>query len=199
MMLSEVTAVPGAALPVAELAAHLRLGSGFAMAPDQDALLESHLRAAMAAIEGRIAKALLARRFRLLLDGWRDAASQPLPVAPVGSVVGVTLLPAAGDPVEVAPGLWRLVPDLHRPRLEPARTALPVVPQGWQVAIEFDAGFGPAWGDVPPDLRQAVLLLAAEFHEHRHGDGTVRAALPAAVAGLIERWRLVRVLGGRGR
>ncbi len=77
--------------------------------------------------------------------------------------------------------------------------ALPTVPQGWRVAIEFEAGFGVAWGDVPPDLRQAVLLLAAEFYEHRHGDGTVRVALPAAVGGLIERWRQVRVLGGRGR
>ena len=64
MMLTEVTAVPGAALPVQALKDHLRMGAGFALPAGQDGLLESYLRAAMAAIEGRIAKALIARRFR---------------------------------------------------------------------------------------------------------------------------------------
>lgn len=43
---------------------HLRLGSGFADDGMQDGLIEGYLRAAMAAIEGRIGKVLLARRFR---------------------------------------------------------------------------------------------------------------------------------------
>ena len=35
-----------------------------------------------------------------------------------------------------------------------------VVAQGGQAEIEFTAGFGD-WADVPPDLAQAVMLLAA--------------------------------------
>lgn len=197
-MLTEVTAVPSGALPVQALKEHLRLGSGFALAPDQDALLESHLRAAMAAIEGRVAKALIERRFRLVLEDWRDGAAQALPVAPVGEVVSVVMVSASGVESAVAPGLWRLVRDMHRPKLAGTGLMLPAVPEDGRVEIEFDAGFGPGWTDVPADLRQAVLLLAAEFYEHRHGGGA-GPALPASVAALIERWRLVRTFGGRGR
>jgi uncharacterized phiE125 gp8 family phage protein len=76
MMLTEVTAVPQAALPVQALKDHLRLGSGFADDGRQDALLESHLRAAMAAIEGRIAKALIRAPVPLVLEDWRDGAAR---------------------------------------------------------------------------------------------------------------------------
>ncbi len=164
MLLTEVTAVPQAALPLQALKDHLRLGSGFALAPDQDALLESHLRAAMAAIEGRIAKALIERRFRLVLEDWRGGAAEALPVAPVSAVESVTLVDAAGGETPVSAALYRLVADLHRPRLAGTGLALPQVPAGGRVEIEFDAGFGPDWAHVPADLRQAVLLLAAEFY-----------------------------------
>lgn len=199
MMLTEVTAVPQEALPLQALKDHLRLGSGFALAPDQDALLISHLRAAMAAIEGRIAKALITRQFRLVLEDWRDGASQALPVAPVSAVVSVTLVDAAGGTAVVAPAAWRLVADLHRPRLAGTGLLLPLVPEDGRVEVVFDAGFGAAWADVPADLRQAVLLLAAEYYERRHEGGQTGPALPAMVAGLIERWRQVRIFGGGGR
>lgn len=197
MMLTELTAVPGAALPVAELRDHLRMGSGFALPEGQEALLESHLRAAIAAIEGRIAKALIRRRFRWVVACWRDPVA--LPLAPVAEVHGVTLVDASGAAVVLPAARWRLVADMHRPRLAGRGGALPAVPAEGRAEVEFDAGFGAAWGDVPADLRQAVLLLAAEFYEHRHDDGSSGGGLPPAVAALIERWRQVRILGGGRR
>lgn len=199
MMLTEVTAVPGAALPVEALKDHLRMGSGFVLPAGQEDLLAGYLRAAMAAIEGRIAKALIERRFRWELEAWRDPAEVALPLAPVGGIVSVTLVDAADGMVVLPGAAWRLVRDLHRPRLSGAAGALPMVPTGGKAVVEFDAGFGPVWADVPADLQQAVLLLAAEFYEHRHDDGTSGAGLPFGVVTLIERWRQVRVLGGRGR
>ncbi len=68
MILTEETTIPGLALPVQALKDHLRLGSGFGDDGMQDGLIESYLRAAIAAIEGRIGKALIARQFR-----WRIA------------------------------------------------------------------------------------------------------------------------------
>ncbi|MFE3835579.1 head-tail connector protein [Pseudogemmobacter sonorensis] len=203
MVLTEVTGVPGAALPVAALKEHLRMGSGFAMAPDQDGLLEAYLRAAMAAIEGRIGKALIERRFRLVLEYWRGGSEQPLPLAPVGAIEEVVLVDAGGVESVVAPSRYRLVRDLHRPKLAGMATvlggALPDLPPGGRVEIGFEAGFGPGWDDLPADLRQAVLLLAAEYYEHRHEDAAAQAGLPRGVAALVERWRQVRILGGRGR
>jgi uncharacterized phiE125 gp8 family phage protein len=196
MMLTEETPVPLAALPVEEFKDHLRLGSGFADDGLQDGLIESYLRAAMAVIEGRIGKMLYLRRFLWVLEGWREGGEQALPVSPVAGIVSVTLVDAVGGEVLVPAAAYRLIPDLHRPRLAGKGTALPTIPADGLVRVVFDAGFGPGWTDVPVDLRQAVLLLASEFYEHRHDDAAQSAGLPFGVVTLIERWRTVRILGG---
>ena len=195
MMLTETTPVPSLALPVEEMKDHLRMGSGFADDGLQDGLIEAYLRAAMAAIEGRIGKMLFQRRFLWVLECWRDA-EQALPVAPIAGIVSVTLVDAAGGEVVVPVGAYRLIPDLHRPRLAGKGTSLPSIPSEGLVKVVFDAGFGAAWTDIPVDLRQAVLLLAGEYYEHRHDDGAQTAGLPFGVVTLIERWRTVRILGG---
>jgi uncharacterized phiE125 gp8 family phage protein len=195
MLLTEETPVPSAALPVEEMKDHLRLGSGFSDDALQDGLIESYLRAALAAIEGRIGKMLFRRRFLWVLECWRDD-EQALPVAPVSGIVSVTLVDMAGGEIVVSAASYRLISDLHRPRLAGKGTALPTIPNDGTVRIVFDAGFGPAWTDVPVDLRQAVLLLAGEYHEHRHDDAAQAAGLPFGVVTLIERWRTVRILGG---
>lgn len=195
MMLTEETPVPSAALPVEEMKDHLRLGSGFADDALQDGLIESQLRAAMAAIEGRIGKMLFRRRFLWVLNCWRSD-EQALPVAPVASIESVTLVDAAGGEIVVSPSSYRLVPDLQRPRLAGLGTSLPAIPTDGMAKVVFDAGFGLSWTDLPVDLRQAVLLLAGEYYEHRHDDGSQVAGLPFGVVTLIERWRTVRILGG---
>lgn len=63
MMMVEMSSVSSALLPITELTDHLRLSSGFADDGSQDAQLESCLRAALAAIEARIGKALFRRGF----------------------------------------------------------------------------------------------------------------------------------------
>ncbi len=197
MMLTETGVVAAGVLPVAAFKDHLRLGTGFADDGFQDALVETYLRAAIAAIEGRIGKALLIRQFRLALEDWRRADDQPFPIAPVATVVSVTVFDGLGGSMLIAPDRYRLVPDMHRPHLVASGTALPVVPTGGRVEVIFEAGFGAAWSLVPRDLGQAVMLLAAEYHERRHDVGAGgTAGLPFGVVSLIDRWRTVRVLGG---
>ena len=195
MMLSEVTAVPQAVLPMAEFKDHLRLGTGFADDGVQDALAESYLRAALAAIEGRIGKALISRDFLLELNGWRWPDCQAFPLAPVNAVASVTMRDRDGMTAVVDPARYKLERDAHRPKLVATAAILPGIPVGGTVEVVLTAGFGPAWADVPPDLAQAVFLLAAEYHENRHEDGA-RGTMPFGVTALIERWRTVRVLGG---
>jgi uncharacterized phiE125 gp8 family phage protein len=196
MVLTEQTAVPVEALPVQGLKDHLRMGTGFSDGDLQDGLIESHLRAAIAAVEGRIGKALIQRRFLLRLEDWRDGSEQALPVAPVTAIVSVTLFSVAGAAAVVAADRYRLVPDTHRPRLAARGYLLPSVPSEGRVEVLFDAGFGATWAQVPPDLQQAVFLLAAQYYEHRHEFAEVPPGLPYPVQALIERWRIVRVLGG---
>ena len=198
MMLVEETTVPNAALPVAQFKDHLRLGSGFSDDAIQDGLLTGHLRAAMAAIEARTGKILIEREFSWTLTAWRDARRQPLPVSPVSAVSGVTLTHINGVETVIDPDLWYLEPDLQRPSLHPLGTCLPDIPQGGSVTLGILAGYGPEWDDLPADLAQAVILLAAHFYEYRFDVTRAAPALPPCVLGLIERHRTVRMfMGGR--
>ncbi len=175
MMLTEVTEVPQAALPVQIFKDHLRLGTGFADDGVQDGLVESHLRAAMAAIEARIGKALLARQFKLVLEDWRDAAAQALPVAPVSAVASVTLVDAAGGMQVVAPARYRVQADRHRPRLVGVGMALPMEPVDGQVEIVFTAGFGAGCSAVSWQGGGGRHLFGRNYDFDRLAQGLSRA------------------------
>ncbi|AUH63130.1 head-tail connector protein [Paracoccus zhejiangensis] len=199
MLLIEETAPTAEALPVAQLRAHLRLGSGFGLADDEaeSAALAGFLRAAIATIEGRTGKVLLTRRFVMRLDDWRDRLGQTLPLAPVIAVERIEIEDGQGTVTELPAESWRLIGDLQRPMILPAGVILPHVPRLGSVAVTFMAGFGDSWDRVPADLAQAVLMLAAQFYEDR-SSGAAKSALPFGVSALIERWRAVRTLAGRG-
>ncbi|WP_297775535.1 head-tail connector protein [uncultured Roseovarius sp.] len=199
MMLIEETAAPPAALPLAEFKAHLRLGTGFADDDIQDPVLESFLRAALAAIEGRTGKVLLEREFSWALRVWRDGAGQALPVAPVRAVLSLSLRNRADEVEVIDPALYRLEQDAHRPVLRPVAAVLPTIERGGVADIRFRAGYGAAWSDLPADLVQAVLMLAAHYYEYRHETGLSSGCMPFGVASLIERYRTVRLLGGGAR
>ena len=199
MMLTEVTPVPQAAIPVAQFKEHLRLGSGFSDDGLQDALLEGFLRAALATIEGRTGKALLERDFALRLEAWRDVDRQVLPLAPVSAITGVVLIAPGGAETAIDPASYRLLPDMQRPCLVAMGGMLPSIPANGAARIGFMAGFGPDWTDLPHDLAQAVLMLAAHYHEYRSETALGAGCMPFGVTALIERYRAVRLFaGGRG-
>lgn len=196
MMLIEQTNVPTSALPVQEFKDHLRLGTGFADDGVQDALAESYLRAAIAAIEGRIGKVLISHDFVMRIGAWRGEQSQAFPVAPVQTITALSVKDRDGLVTTIAAARYGLLRDTHRPKIVATAGYLPGIPVGGSADVAFTAGFGATWSDLPHDLAQAVFLLAAQFHENRHEGGDRGSMLPFGVMALIERWRTVRVLGG---
>lgn len=196
MNLSEVTPVPLSALPLQAYRDHLRLGRGFDDDSLQDAVLESTLLAAISAIEDRTGKALLRRQFRYRIGTWQTATVQSLPRGPVQEVQLVTLTARDGGTTVLPADGYTMLPDTFRPALQ-AVTSFPAVPLGGYAEIDFDAGYGAEWEDVPHSLAQAVFILAAHFYEARDGEGT--RGLPAMVRSLIEMFRDIRVFGGRRR
>lgn len=198
MMLVEETTVPTAALPVATFKDHMRLGSGFSDDGVQDALLESYLRAAIAAIEARTGKILIERSFSWTLIRWRDVRRQPLPVAPISAISHMTMIDSNGQEAAPDSGDWVLEPDQQRPSLCATQGLLPRIPQNGVMKLGFLAGYGPEWSDSPADLAQAVLLLATHYYDFRHDAALGTPALPFGVSALIEPYRTVRLLmGGR--
>lgn len=196
MMLIEETAVPQAALPLEGFKAHLRLGTGFSDGDIQDVVLESFMRAAIAAIEARTGKILIERTLSWTLTRWRDDAGQALPVAPVKRIVSVKLRDRADDEELIDASAYRLEADSQRPVLRPNGACLPVIPMGGVVEITFEAGFAEDWIGLPADLGHAVILLAASYYENREASQLAGATMPHAVTALIERYRTVRLLAG---
>jgi uncharacterized phiE125 gp8 family phage protein len=195
-MLVEETTVPPSALPVATFKDHMRMGSGFSDDDIQDGVLEGFLRAAIATIEARTGKITIERTFSLSLTAWRDVTSQPLPLAPVRAIAGVTILDRNGLETLVDPIAYYLVQDTQRPHLRAGQATLPPIPEAGGVRIHMSAGFGPNWSDLPADMAQAILMLAAHFYEFRHDTGAGAKPMPFGVSALIERFRNIRLFNG---
>ncbi|MCP3969414.1 MAG: hypothetical protein GY717_03680 [Rhodobacteraceae bacterium] len=198
MMLVEQTTVPGEVLPVTEFKDHLRLGTGFSDDGVQDTVLESYLRASMAAIEARTGKILITRSYSWTLTNWRDLNAQALPVAPVAVITEIKVIDRLGTETVISPDAYRLEPDSQRPRIAATASSLPSIPQQGTVEVLFDAGYGASWAELPPDLGQAVFLLAAHYYENRSGLFTSEKPMPFGVSLLIDRYRTVRLFGGEG-
>lgn len=183
-MLSELSPLAGAVLPLAAFRDHLRLGTGFGTETVQDGVLEGCLRASLALIERRLGVIVLRRGFRVSRGGLRDRAEIVLPVAPVVSVEAVRLVDGAEAAVPLTG--WGLAPDGRR---LVARGLFPVVPPGGRIEIDLTAGHGTDWAGVPADLAAAVLMQAAGLYEGRDGSAGV---LPGVEA-LLAPWRPVRL------
>lgn len=197
MILTELSAPPVADVPVRAFAEHLRLGTGFADDGAEDQVLELYLRAAMAAIEARIGRALIERCFAWTVTRWREEGSQVLPIGPVVAVESIVIVSAGDAETEVEPGSWSLLREGPRPRLIWRNgLALPRIPRGGHAEIRFRAGFG-GWEAVPADLRQAVFMLAAHYHENRAEPAERAGTMPFGVLVLIEAYRTLRLGGAR--
>ena len=197
MILAELTSIPTEDLPLAEFRAHLRLGSGFADDTLQHEVLESYLRAAIAAIEARIGKMLYERRVSWTLTRWSRDEAQPLPVAPVTRVESVVLTDRSGAETTVAAETYVLMKDTHRPQIAAVGAALAGIAQGGSVTVVFDAGYGVTWAAIPPDLREAVFLLAGHYYEQRNDTSGAGGLMPFGVMALLDPYRNIRLFGAR--
>lgn len=192
-MLIEETNVPDAALPVEAFKAHVRMGTGFAEDSLQDAVIAGFLRAALAAIETRTGKALFEREFVQTEATLRNATALVLGTAPVTVIGDVHLVARNGEERDVVSSTYWLERDGNSPRLRASAATLPCPEEGGELRVRFLAGYGPDWDDIPADMRQAVLMLAAHYYEYRHDTALAGGCMPFGVTSLIERFRTMRL------
>jgi len=105
-----------------------------------------------------------------------------LPVRPVVSVTAVRYYDADGTLTTLDPSAYWL--GASTGRLAPAAGYWPCPQYGRPeaITIEFTAGLEPS--EIPPQARQAVLLIAADRYAHR-GDGDADRAVPDAAVRLL--------------
>ena len=197
-MLVELTTIPAGALPTDQFRDHLRLGTGLGPVTEPDAALDWALRAAMAAIEARTGKILIEREFQWTVTRWGGVAEATIPCAPVSAISEVRLVAREGTVTLLTPGRIGLRPHGASPAVTAQGATLPVIPMGGYAQLGLVAGYGPDWSDIPGDLRQAVLLLAAHFHDYRHDVSVGQSSLPYSVNALLQPYQPMRLsLGAR--
>lgn len=197
MILNELSAVPSGDYPIQELTDHLHLGTGFADDASQASILEAYLRSAIAAVEARTGQALFQRRFSWVVYAWISQSRQGLPISPVQIIESVRLFASNGDATLIDPAQYGLEKDSQTPHLCATSGSFPHIDKNGYVEITIEAGYGPAWSDIPKDLSQAVLMLAASFYEHRLGNNSLQSDIPFSVLSLLEPYRKLRISGAR--
>ena len=176
--------------------AHLRV-SGTA----EDLLIASLVTAARVHLELALSCAFITQTWSWFLDDWPRRLHLPLPLGPVQSIAAIRVL-TTGDIVATMPASRYLLTG----RSSPPRLTLkardvwsrgaPSPAYGANgIEIEFVAGFGDHPSEVPEPIRQALLLLIAQWFEQRGGFevGRDTGDLPPAIAALIAPYRQVRL------
>ena len=98
---------------------------------------------------------------------WRDVTGQVLLIAPVRAVTQIALVDAFGAGTVVDAARYALVADGDAPKVVPMGQCLPAIPEHGSAELRFQAGMAEAFGDLPADLAQAVMLLAGHYYEYR--------------------------------
>ena len=175
-------------ITLAEAKAHLRVDSS-----GEDSLIQSLIMASRLHIEAALDLALITQSWRHQRDVWPPSRVLILPLRPVQSVTAVTL--HDDDATSRSLDIDSFVLDGFA---NPARLVWRgpgAVPAAGMVAngieIDFVAGHGNAPSDVPPPIRQALLLLIAHWYEHREPVeiGATATTIPAGVSELLMPYR----------
>ena len=176
---------------VAEAKAHLRIDGSA-----EDILIASLIVTSRLHVEAALGLALITQSWRLSLDAWPEDGVVRFQLRPIRSIASVTVKDVTGTPATVAAEDYLLDGLAVRPRLI-ARDGKWPAPglRANGIDIEFTAGIGDEAGDVPQQIRHAILLLVAHWYEHRDPleIGSAAAAIPAPVSDLLKPYREVRL------
>ena len=163
---------------------------------DENALISGLIATATAFLEARngiVGRALVTQSWRMRLHrfpGGRGVIELPFP--PLLSVEAITYIDEAGDEVTVAPSDYAVDTGTYMGRVRPAYLKTWPVPRldDWAVSIDFTCGYGAA-SDVPPPLKQAILMLVTHWYRNREAVSMIPAgSMGFAVEALISTYRV---------
>lgn len=176
---------------VAEAKAHLRIDDDA-----EDILVSSLILTSRLHIEAALSIALITQSWRLLLDRWPKRIEVGIPLKPLQTIDAIRVRDADGNAEVVPPADYMFDTASLPPRLVQTGSGWPMAGQAINgIEIDFTAGYGAQASDVPEPIRQALLLLAAHWYEHRDPSelGSPGAAIPDAVSMLLKPFRKVRL------
>jgi uncharacterized phiE125 gp8 family phage protein len=183
-----------AAEPVAlaDAKAHLRVDGAA-----EDMLIASLIVTSRLHVEAAAGLALITQGWSWFLDAWPPGPALRLPLRPVQSIAAVRIFDENAVATALDPATYLLDGAGLPPRL--VRQGTLVWPRPGRSAngieVAFTAGYGNAAADVPPPLRQAILLLVAHWYEHRSPlePGARVEPVPDMVSDLLAPYRTPRL------
>lgn len=186
--LQRVTPPAEAPITLAQARRQVRLGDD----DSQDELLAQLVAAAVDHLDGyagTLGRAIVAQTWRLHLPGFPSAGGIELPLPPLRSVESVTYVDGAGETQTLASETYTVL-DGPLARIVPAyATSWPSARlQARAVAVTFEAGW--AADDVPPTIRQALLIITEGLFE---GGDLAELVQGRAVKALLNPWRVARI------
>lgn|GEM_PF-3443294 len=168
----------------------------------EDGLISLYIAAAASRIAAMCGLSLTATRLRAAFDASAIARAHEggrivleLPRPPLLQLVSTSFVREDASVLVVAPSAIEIDPVTR-----PARIAIDAnVIAGENLRsrnalfVEYDAGFGNAAEDVPPALRQAVLLLTADAFERREPAAVPSPVVEQQIWNLLSPFRQVRL------
>lgn len=212
----ELNTAPAAdAVTDAELYDHLRVTlEGSPAAPTDETYIQAIKAAAIAYVDGAggiLNRALVTQTWTLHLDrfptlqwapgmGFREFdAKIELPLPPLVSVESVKYYDTAGSLQTLSASVYTVI-TRQRQRsfivLTPNQSWPSVQVRPAAVQVKYNAGYGAANTDVPADLRQAILQMAAHWYEHRLPVevGMTSAEVPFTAAAIFDKYTTQRIV-----
>ncbi len=178
-------------ITLAEAKAHLRVDTAA-----DDLLITSLITTSRLHIETALSLALITQTWSYFVDTIPASDIIPLPLAPVAALTAIRLY-APDDSVTTLPLACVQLDAASTPPRLIRRSSFQSGALRRANAIEFGltAGFGPAPGDVPAPIRQALLLLVAHWYEHRDPAeiGQAGTQIPAVISQLLGAWHAPRL------
>jgi len=177
---------PPASEPVslAEAKAHLRLTIS-----DDDAYVSSLIGAARRALEARHGLALMPQHWALFADRWPEDGIFQIPLWPVSEVESLVSF-SEDDTASTIDAAHYMLDAASRPARVALRTGRTFAPPGRRInglKLSFVAGFDT----VPAEIKQAILICAADWYQNR-GDEQ-GGAIPAAALEALSAYRNTRL------
>ncbi len=188
---------------VAEFKAHSRITS-----TDEDTDISTKLTAARMHVENELGRALITSKWELHLERWPGRSYVELPLGNLQSVASVVYTDSDGVQHTWAATNYQLArvytsgqSDVKGGRLQykyGGSWPLDVLDVGEPIVITFTCGWLAA-ADVPAPIKEAIMLLAGHWYEHREAvvigeNVTIESkALELAVDALLAPYRIVRV------
>jgi len=150
------------------------------------------VRAATEVVEETTWRALITQTWRLTLDQFPCRIVLPRP--PLQSVTSLQYVDENGALQTLGSTKYLVTLDAEPGRIEPAYNEVWPTTRCQQdaVRVTYVAGYGAAASDVPQGIRQAILLILADWFRNREANitGTIIAPVPMSAAWLLAGYRV---------